>query len=332
MNKKVKVLIIRFSSIGDIVLTTPVIRCLKKQLDGEVELHYVTKKQFKPILEGNPYLTKIHTIDKSTNEVIDELKNENFDYVIDLHRNLRSHRVKKALEALNFSFDKLNWQKWLIVNFKINKLPSIHIVDRYLNACKALGVKNDNDGLDYFFAEELNIDKLLPDNINKDYLAVVLGANHSTKRPTFDQYSKIVEKSKDNIVLIGGKEDHEIGYNLEKIASDKVFNACGKMTLNESAFIIKNAKAVISPDTGMMHVSAAFNKKIYSMWGNTIPEFGMTPYFGSSSEGESHIFETKDLKCRPCSKIGFKKCPKGHFNCMRAIDPKEITDKINTIN
>ncbi len=113
MKVTVKILIIRFSSIGDIVLTTPVMRCLKQQLEGEVELHYLTKNQYQSILTSNPNVEKVYGIDKSTNEVIEQLKNEQYDYIIDLHKNLRSKRVTRKLKALSFTFDKLNYQKWL---------------------------------------------------------------------------------------------------------------------------------------------------------------------------------------------------------------------------
>ena len=111
--QKVKILVVRFSSIGDIVLTTPVIRCLKEQVEGDVEIHFLTKQQYKSVVANNPYISKIHTIAKSTNEIIDELKKEKFHYIVDLHKNLRSKRVIKNLKVFSFSFDKLNYQKWM---------------------------------------------------------------------------------------------------------------------------------------------------------------------------------------------------------------------------
>lgn len=321
MNHKVKVLIVRFSSIGDIVLTTPVIRCLKNQLEGDVEIHYLTKKNYASLLEFNPYISQIHTIEKSTNEIIEKLQSEKFDYVVDLHKNLRSGRVKKKLEGLSFSFDKLNWQKWLLVNFKINKMPKIHIVDRYLGAVKALGIENDGEGLDYFLPENIGVKSLLPEGFSKKYVALVLGATHSTKRLPLHKLQEVVEKSESSMVLIGGKEDAETGRLLEKIGASRIYNAAGKTNLNESAFLLKNANTVITHDTGMMHIAAAFQKPIISIWGNTVPAFGMYPYV---KNGKFKVVENNDLNCRPCSKIGFNKCPKGHFKCMEELDLKKI--------
>lgn len=322
VNHKVKVLIIRFSSIGDIVLTTPVIRGLKTQLEGEVEIHYLTKKMYAGLLENNSYVSKIHTIEKSTNEVIEDLKAENFDYIVDLHKNLRSARVKKSLKGFSFAFNKLNTQKWLLVNLKVNRMPDVHIVDRYLEAVKALGIKNDGEGLDYFLSE--NTKFKLPSSFNSNYVVLVLGANHATKRIPFEKLKEITAAKNKNFVLVGGKEDSKMGEQIEALAPERIFNACGKTNLNESALLIKNSSVVITPDTGMMHVAAAFRKRIISVWGNTVPEFGMYPYLPKESQQQSYIIETKNLKCRPCSKIGYNKCPKGHFKCMLEIDPDKI--------
>ncbi|MAC95213.1 MAG: glycosyl transferase [Flavobacteriales bacterium] len=328
MNTSVKILIIRFSSIGDIVLTTPVIRCLKNQIEGDVELHYITKKVYLPLLAENPYLDKIYSIEKSTNEVIEELKAEKYDYIIDLHKNMRARRVKRKLKALSFTFDKLNIRKWLLVNFKWNKMPELHIVDRYLAAAKAFDIKYDGEGLDYFLPKNINSQIELPNKVKNGYTALVLGANHATKQIPENKLKSIIEKSTENFVLIGGKDDAALGERLELIAPDRVWNTAGEMSLHQSAYIIQQANSVITPDTGMMHIAAAFQKRVISLWGNTVPEFGMYPLLKKGNENQSTIFEVKDLSCRPCSKIGFNKCPKGHFNCMMLIDESEVIKKI----
>lgn len=322
LDHKVKILIVRFSSIGDIVLTTPVIRCLKQQLEGEVEIHYVTKKAYASLLESNPYISKVHTIEKSTNEVIKDLQNEAFDYVVDLHKNLRSSRVKKKLKGFSFTFEKLNWEKWLLVNFKVNRMPNIHIVDRYLNSVKALGIENDGQGLDYFLPEGVESGVSIPNTHQNGFIALVLGANHATKRIPKEKLLEIIKGSDSQFVLIGGKEDQELGEEVEKEIGEQVYNAAGKTNLNQSAYLLKVADKVITPDTGMMHIAAAFQKPIISIWGNTVPEFGMYPYLKQENEKYSSIIENKDLSCRPCSKIGYDKCPKGHFKCMLDLELK----------
>lgn len=316
-----KILIIRFSSIGDIVLTTPVIRCLKEQL-VDAEVHYLTKKGFKGILEHNPYLSKIHTIEKDVKEVIAELKKENFDFVIDLHNNIRSAQVKMALGKPSPTFNKLNFKKWLLVNFKINKMPPEHLVERYMKTVEQLGVKNDLKGLDYFIPEKDEVSiKTLPETHQNGYIGFVIGAKHATKQLPTEKIINICKKLNQPIILLGGKEDAERAKEIQSEVGSTIYNACGKYNLNQSASLVKQSIKIITHDTGLMHVAAAFKKEIISVWGNTVPAFGFTPYLPND---KSKIVEVKDLPCRPCSKIGYEKCPEGHFKCMLLIDENQF--------
>jgi ADP-heptose:LPS heptosyltransferase len=313
----VKILIIRFSSIGDIVLTTPVIRCCRQQVKG-VEIHFVTKNVFKPVLVNNPYVDKIIGFDKDVSEVYDVLKKEKYDHVIDLHNNLRSLRLKLKLGKKSHSFKKLNVQKWLTVRTK-NKsfMPPVHIVERYLETVSSLGVKNDQAGLDYFLAEKDHVDiTTISASLSNGFTALVIGGSYYTKKIPHNKLLEICRLSKSPIVFMGGKEDADLGEKLLKETSN-TFNACGKFSINQSASIVKQAALVITSDTGLMHIAAAFGKKIISVWGNTIPEFGMYAY---KPHPESLIMEINNLSCRPCSKLGYPKCPLGHFKCMNDID------------
>lgn len=312
-----KILIVRFSSIGDIVLTTPVIRCLKQQLKG-LELHYLTKQKFASVIEHNPHVDKLFTIKDSTSEIIPQLKLENYDYVLDLHHNIRTLKLKMALGKKSYSFNKLNWEKFLLVNFKINKLPKKHIVDRYFETTKVFNINNDNKGLDYFIAEKEQVDikQVLPSNFLNGYNALVVGGSYYTKQIPLNKLIEICETSSKPLVLMGGKEDFNIAEKVQQVLKDKVFNSCGQFSINQSASIIQQSEKVITSDTGLMHIAAAYKKEIISLWGNTIPEFGMGPYFPGEN---SQILEVKNLSCRPCSKLGYKKCPKGHFKCMNDI-------------
>lgn len=312
-----KILIVRFSSIGDIVLTTPVVRCLKQQLKG-LELHYLTKQKFASVIEHNPHVDKLFTIKDSTAEITPQLKLENYDYVLDLHHNIRTLKLKMILGKKSYSFNKLNWEKFLLVNLKINKLPKKHIVDRYFETTKVFNINNDNKGLDYFIAEKEQVDikQVLPSNFLNGYNALVVGGSYYTKQIPLNKLIEICETSSKPLVLMGGKEDFNIAEKVQQVLKDKVFNSCGQFSINQSASIIQQSEKVITSDTGLMHIAAAYKKEIISLWGNTIPEFGMGPYFPGEN---SQILEVKNLSCRPCSKLGYKKCPKGHFKCMNDI-------------
>ncbi len=314
-----KVLIIRFSSIGDIVLTSPVVRCVKKQLAG-AEVHFLTKATFAGLVRNNKYIDKVITFEKDLNSVIDQLKAENYDFIVDLHHNIRSLRVKTALGKKAASFNKLNFEKWLLVNLKINCLPNTHIVNRYMETVKPLNVIYDGAGLDFFIPDtdiiELNS---LPEKWSKGYVAFVIGAKHATKKMPDEKIIEIINLLKLPVVLLGGKEDQKSAANISKSAPEYVFDACGKYNLSQSASFVEQSKFVITHDTGLMHIAAAKGKKIISVWGNTVPEFGMYPFFADGS-GESSIIQNNNLSCRPCSKIGFDECPKKHFKCMNDLD------------
>lgn len=326
--QKVRFLIIRFSSIGDIVLTTPVVRCIKNQVE-DAEIHYLTKPQFAKIIESNPYIDKVHVLKKSFADTIRELKYEHFDYVIDLHKNLRSFRVKNRLRIISFSFDKFNKEKWLMVNFKKNKLPDNHIVDRYLENLSIFDIQNDRKGLDYFIPNEDQVDlKIISDELKNGFVGIVVGAYHNTKKLPPEKIISICQKIDKPVVLLGGPDDQDEAEKIKSAVGTNIYNACGKFNINQSASIVKQANVILTPDTGLMHIASAFKKKIISVWGNTIPAFGMYPYL---PHPQSEIMEIKGLKCRPCTKIGFTKCPKKHFKCILDLDDDYIAQRIREL-
>lgn len=320
-----KFLIIRFSSIGDIVLTTPVIRCLRKKYP-DAEIHYLTKQSFRGIVATNPYIDKIHILGDSFELMLHELKIEEYDYIIDLHHNLRTLRIKRFLkEVKSFSFNKLNIEKYIYVNLKVNVLPKKHIVDRYLETVASLGVADDGMGLDYFVPEaDVVNNKDLPVSHLHGYIAIVIGAALNTKKLPLHKLKDLCAAIQHPIILLGGKEDYADGLDISLVDSIKIYNACGKFNLNESADLVRRSKLVITNDTGLMHIAAAFQKPIISLWGNTVPAFGMYPYYGKKSTREFDVVEINKLWCRPCSKIGYDKCPKGHFKCMELIAVNDI--------
>jgi ADP-heptose:LPS heptosyltransferase len=315
-----KFLILRFSSIGDIVLTTPVIRCLKKQVP-DAEVHYLTKPAFASILANNPYIDKLHVLDKPIFQKALELKHLGFDYIIDLHGNLRTQLFKAIIGAPAFSFDKLNIEKSILVTLKINMLPNIHIVDRYLDTLKTFNVVNDGLGLDYFSPKDFSFNPSI--QLPANFIAYAIGAQHATKRLPNEKIISVCKQITQTIVLLGGKEDAENGELIASQSGLHVINLCGKLSLHESAYAVSVSNKVITHDTGLMHIAAAFKKPIISVWGNTVPEFGMMAYYGNNQIANSK-FEILDLPCRPCSKIGFKECPLKHFNCMMLQDTTAI--------
>lgn len=329
----VKILLIRFSSIGDILLTSPVVRCLKRQVKG-AEVHFLTKQVFRSLVEHSPHIDRLHAIEDDVNEAIPALKRERFDLIVDLHHNLRTWRVKRALGVRARSFPKLNVEKWLMVNFKRDRLPrrkdgrgALHIVDRYMSTVEHLGVKNDGLGLELHIPPEMEVAvATLPENHRTGYTAMAIGALHYTKRLPPHRLVELAQMIQGPIVIIGGPDDRAVAAQIATAVGARAFDATGKHDLLGSASLIRQARGVIAHDSGAMHVAAAFQKNVVSIWGNTIPEFGMYPYI-PQHPGRAHIAEVKGLDCRPCSKLGFDQCPRGHFHCMEKQDLEWISDR-----
>lgn len=321
-----KILLIRFSSIGDIVLTTPVIRCVKQQLK-DVELHVLTKKNYVELLSSNPNIDKVFGLEGGLRDLLPTLRNENYDFVIDLHKNFRSLYVRMSLRKPSSSFPKLDLQKLLYTKLKVSHLPDVHIVDRYFCAVERLGVSNDNQGLDFFFHPS---DKLNRADYPKRFAAVVIGGQHSTKILPEEKVVDVCKALSLPVVLVGGPEDSARGERIVNAVGGKTINSCGKLKLGQSACVLKYSDVVLTNDTGMMHIAAALRKPIVSVWGNTVPEFGMYPYMPTCPE-RSSIVENKDVTCRPCHKLGYEKCPKGHFRCMASLDGTMIANEMEKL-
>jgi ADP-heptose:LPS heptosyltransferase len=188
-----------------------VVRCLKTQL-ATAEVHYLTKAAFRPILEANPYIDKIHCLEDDLSALTAALRAEDFDYVIDLHHNLRTWRVKRALGKKAFSFKKLNFEKWWYTCFKRNRLPPVHIVDRYMDTLAGIGVRNDGAGLDYHIPKA---DELKPGDIptahQAGYVGIVIGAALPTKKLPYHKLAELCEQARHPLKLLGGTEYAEVG-------------------------------------------------------------------------------------------------------------------------
>lgn len=278
----------------------------------------MTKRSFAGVLAANPHLDRIWSIDKKVGEVLPQLRQEGFTAIVDLHRNLRSWHIRLGLWRVPaYRFDKLNGQKWLLTRWKLNRLPDVHIVERYLAAAEPLGVRLDEQGLDYFIPPEDQVDpaQWLPQGAPSTYVALVIGAAHATKRLPTEQLISLCQKLPKPVLLLGGPGEAEEGTWIAQSAGEQVLNLCGELRLHQSASVVEQAAVVVTHDTGLMHVAAAFARPIISIWGNTVPEFGMYPY-NPQGAFPAHRSEVQDLPCRPCSKIGHQACPKGHFRCM----------------
>ena len=318
-----RLLFIRFSAIGDIVLASPALRCAKQQIPG-VEIHFLTKKSMKAVSEANPYVDQFHYFDKDLSATIQELKACNFDYIIDLHKNLRTLRIRLALGVPYLSYNKLSVEKFLLTKFQVNRMADRHISMRSVDTLAPLGVSYDGKGLDYFVPSEVIQPVFFPEG----YVALVIGASYATKKLPLESLKVLCSQIPHPIVLVGGKEEVEDGEALALLDPTRIVNTCGAYSLHESALIVQKAKVVISHDTGMLYIACAFEKNVIAIWGATSPALQVEPFMPTDSKAQVFQSIVPDLTCQPCSNFGTKTCPKGHFACMKQQDLPEIARKV----
>lgn len=297
-----RILVVRFSSIGDIILTAPALSSLRATLVGPIEIHYLTRESMREAVMGlGTLVDEIHAIESSTSEVTAALKHLEFDYLIDLQNNVRSRWVKRSLNVLSFTVNKQNIAKWLLVR-GWRKQPIRHIVERYIESfAQAFGAIEPESW------PELFIDAMNPVAENDGYVAIAVSATHRGKRLTPELIKAIIQLESINhrIILIGGQEDEAFGKTLE-LEHGSVKSWVGQTSLSDSAAIIRDAQRVYTGDTGMMHIAAALGKATTSIWGCTRPSLGMDPWLPNPHSRIVSPDET--LGPRPCAKLGDKRC------------------------
>jgi heptosyltransferase-2 len=183
--------------------------------------------------------------------------------------------------------------------------------------------------LDYFIPQkDIVLFSHLPATHVHGFITIAIGAAHNTKKLPVHKLKELCSLIDQPVILLGGKEDAVIANEIASTDPIKIYNACGKFNLNESADLVRKSGLLVTHDTGMMHIAAALQKPTVSVWGNTVPEFGMDAYYGNY-EIEHAKFGIQDLPCRPCSKIGYDKCPLKHFKCMELHNMHEISKTIS---
>lgn len=316
-----KILIIRLSSIGDVLLATPLIRAIKKK-NSEIQIDFVLKEEFFELVQNNPHLSNIYIYKKNKSEkklLLNSLLSSNYELVIDLQNNLRSREITRPLKCKIVRFKKNGFSKFILVHLKINKLkeaPQIPV--RY---AKTAQIDLDTDGLDFFTAEA-------PDphfNKSEKYIGLCPGAKHFTKRWPMEYYielGKKLETAGYHVALFGGSDEvsvcSEIGKKLKQ-----VLDLCNTNILQVGADM-KMCEAIYTNDSGLMHLASALKVPVIAFFGSTTREFGFFPYKARSIE-----LENLNLSCRPCTHIGRNSCPKIHFKCLSEIKPDIAFKSLN---
>ncbi len=325
LNKLKKILIIRLSSLGDILLTTPLIRTIKENYP-QIEIDFLLKDLFKDVLIQNPYLNNLFIYISEKHELTklaDKLKAQNYDLIIDLQNNLRSKKITSHSKIPKIRFDKRDLDKLLLVHFKINRLKSAPPIPvRYASVLGEFQL--DDKGLDLFTNKSAaNLFKE-----DKKYIGFCPGSRHFTKMWSKEYYVDLgnqLIKENYNIALFGGKEDKVI---CEEISAKipGAINLSNDDDILQTVANMKKCDAIVCNDSGLMHAACAEKIPVLIFFGSTVKEFGFLPY-----QNKNVILENNSLSCRPCTHIGKSYCPKGHFKCMLDIDPKTAFNKLNLL-
>jgi|SRR3989339_2086 len=317
-----KILIIRLSSIGDIVSASPLIRCLRKKYPL-AQIDFIIKKQYSDILLKNPYISNLILFDGNVSKFNRIIRTQKYDVIIDIHRNFKSFLLALFSGAKILKYKNSSIKRFLLVEWGINlytkKEKEVSVSRRYLNTLKSLGISDDGEGLDFFVKEDLR--KGFEELLKGDYVGICPVSAWKTKRWLSDNYvelsKRIIKEYGYSILVFGGKEDHNYCENIKRQIGNKAINYSG-FPLQETASAIRRCKFLVSNDTGIMHIAEALRIPVVAIFGPTVKEFGFYPQLKSSK------VISREYVCKPCSTKGSERCPTGSFFCMKAISIEEV--------
>lgn len=322
---KEKILVVRLSSIGDIVLTTPILRSLRA-CKPQAEIHFLTKKAFSSLLVHNPNVDRVISFEGDLKATIKLLQSEGYTAMLDLHQNTRSRILRFKLGVPTKVFPKDRLKVLFYTKFRVGELPKRHTVDRYAVALGAMGCKLDAGRLEFYLPEEAPkmAAQILAQHFDQSPYCIALGGNFATKRWPREYFVELIRALGRPAVLLGGPAEREDAKWIAAQVQERVFVAAGEYDLLLSAAIMKQCSFAITHDSGFMHIATAFSMPLFAIWGSTVEGLGFTPYRAP----EARILQVAGLSCRPCSKLGYDACPKGHFKCMRDLHPAMVLQVI----
>jgi len=333
-----KTLIVRFSSVGDIVLSSLLVRVFRQRFP-HAQIDYLVKSEFADLVRYNPHVSRVLEFPqngrfKDLADFRRQILNEKYDLIIDLHDSLRSRyvcagtprvvRVKKRKVA-RFILVKSKWDVYEL----FGGAPSV--AERYLETVQPFGVADDGKGLEFFVPGESSskVAGLLNDPaISGGMIGICPSARHNTKMWLKEGFAEVAStlalKYDRSVALFGSLEERGRCREIEELIRQRggniqVMNLAGKHSLAETAAAMDHCSVVITNDSGLMHIATARKRKVVAIFGSTVKEFGFAP-FGT----ESVVVENDSVWCRPCTHIGRAACPKGHFKCMKDITASKV--------
>lgn len=340
MRKLKKVLIIRLSSIGDIILTTPLIRVLNKKYP-DCKIDFVIKHQFRDLIAAHPAVSRLYVYKKnderySLKKIRKLIREERYDIIIDIHKNFRSVYLRTCANAGKVvQFKKYAFKRWLLIKFKLNMYDHIvPVYQRYIDSLKDFDIEYDHKGVDLYIPEHYlnSIDhkwRSIIESIEGPIIGIAPGASYLTKRWMPNGFQNVARRllqqhGDASIIFFGNTDDRRITDSILaglQDYSDRIFNMAGELSLMESAALLNYCSYVITNDTGLMHMATGLKKKVVAIFGSTTRELGFFP-----CSNDAAIVQNVYLRCRPCSHVGRHECPEKHFKCMKDITPDHVIE------
>ncbi|MEO8088664.1 MAG: glycosyltransferase family 9 protein [Gemmatimonadales bacterium] len=326
------ILAVRFSSIGDILLTTPLLRAIRRTHPG-ARLTVLTKREFVPLLSHNPHLSRVIGLAPggSLFTLAAELRGDGYTHRLDLHDNLRSRALRTLVPGRWHGYPKHRWARALLIHGKRNRYRDRRPVpERYFSAVEDLGVTPDGAPPEFFIGAEATeqVEEWLGSvglHSEPNILALAPGAAHATKRWPLEHWRRLVGKAvKDGlaVVIVGGPDDAALAVELAEGAGNRVAKAAGAFGLQATGALLRRARVLVSGDTGVMHMATGVGTPVVALFGPTVEAFGFFPY-----TREATVLELP-LPCRPCTSQGGPRCPLGHHRCLVDIEPAVVHEAL----
>lgn len=335
-----KTVVFRLSSIGDIILSSALLRVMRQAAGKDARIDFVVRKEYAELVRHSHHLSIVHEYDVETGfeglkKLAKELYDEHYDLAVDIHDSIRTKFLRTTCRPKEtVVVDKRKFERWLLVNMKRNAYDdALSVADRYIETVEEYVVKNDGKGLEIFIPDSTLFEisgKMARLKLNEfeKVIGICPGSKHFTKRWQKEKFAEVaVRTAKEfhaKIFLFGGPDEKDdctfVADEVKRrVSPDAVSNFTGEFSLLESAAALEFCDVVVTNDSGLMHLAAAKQKKIVAVFGSTVKEFGFFPY-GT----EAIVVEKNDLDCRPCTHIGRKSCPKEHFKCLLDISVDEV--------
>jgi heptosyltransferase-2 len=326
------VLVVRFSSIGDVLLTTPLLRSIR-QRHPEARITVLTKRAFAPLLSDNPRIDRVVALDPSGSlvRIAAELRGEDFTHRLDLHDSVRSRMLRPLIPGPWRTYPKYRIRRAFLIHAKRNRYRDLRPVpERYFDAARELDVAPDGKPPEFFLGTPARDEAaawLVAQGLSpaRRLIAIAPGAAHQTKRWPVDYWSRLVHSvvcAGMDVVIVGGPDDADLADQLTREHRERTWRAAGRFGLQGTGALLEHARALISGDTGIMHMATGVGTPVVALFGPTVRAFGFFPYAHAAE-----VLET-DLACRPCSAMGGPVCPQGHHRCMKEITPASVFDAL----